>query len=127
MIIKILSTLRYFALPLLIVYVVVITALSLVRLNNLPQINTGHDDKIFHALAYLVFVFIVFNYLRKRAVNHALGIAMLSCFIYGIIIEVLQKVLTDHRTFDTFDILANSVGIILGYFIIRRLYKLTLN
>lgn len=127
MITKLLSTLSRFALPILICYVVLITVLSLISLQNLPKINTGHDDKIFHALAYTAFVLLVFNYLQKSKVKNAVWISMISTFIYGTIIEVLQKVLTTYRTFDVFDIAANGAGILLGFFIIKSLYKLKLN
>ncbi|AVR45317.1 teicoplanin resistance protein VanZ [Christiangramia fulva] len=35
----------------------------------------------------------------------------LACFIFGMLIEVLQGTLTSYRTPDWFDILANSTGI----------------
>jgi len=127
MITKLLLTLNRWALPLLICYVVLITVLCLISLNNLPKINTGHDDKIFHALAYTAFVFLVFNYLQKIQVKNAVWISMLATFIYGTIIEILQMVLTTNRTFDVFDIAANGAGVLIGFFIIKRLYKLKLN
>ncbi|TPV35848.1 VanZ family protein [Paucihalobacter ruber] len=127
MITKLLSTLSRFALPLLICYVVLITVLSLVSLHNLPEINTGHDDKIFHALAYTVFVIVLFNFLQKANVKSAVWIAMIVSFAYGTVLEVLQKVLNTDRTFDIFDIFANGIGVIIGYFLVRGLYKLKLN
>lgn len=127
MITKLLSTLSRFALPLLIFDVILITVLSFISIRNLPKINTGYDDKIFHALSYSVFVLLVFNYLQKLQVKNAVWISMLATFIYGTIIEILQKVLTTHRTFDVFDMVANGAGILLGFYIIKRLYKLKLN
>jgi glycopeptide antibiotics resistance protein len=127
MITKLLSTLSRFALPLLICYVILITVLSLISLHNLPKINTGHDDKIFHALAYTVFVLVVFNYLQKSQIKSAVWIAVTATFVYGTVLEVLQKVLNTDRTFDTFDIFANGVGVIIGYFLVRGLHKLKLN
>ena len=127
MITKLLSTLSRFALPILILYVVLITVLSLITLNNLPKINTGHDDKIFHALVYSVFVVLVFNYLQIKKVVGAIWIAMIVSFIYGTIIEILQEVLTTTRTFDFYDILANAIGVIIGFYIIQILNKLKLN
>ena len=35
--------------------------------------------------------------------------------VYGIVIEVLQYVLTENRTADFFDVLANSLGAILAF------------
>jgi glycopeptide antibiotics resistance protein len=127
MITKLLSTLRRFALPLLIFYVLLITGLSLISLPSLPEINTGYDDKIYHGLAYAVYVVILFNYLEKLNIQNAIWFACISCFIYGIVIEMLQEVLNTNRTFDVLDMVANGVGIIIGFYIIKGLYKLKLN
>ena len=127
MITKLLSTLKQFAFPLLICYVVVITLLSLMSLHNLPKINIDHNDKIYHALAYAVFAVLAYNYIQKIVSKNVISISFLVCFFYGIILEVLQKILNTNRTFDTLDILANGLGILIGLFAIERLYKLKLN
>lgn len=127
MITKLLSTLKQFALPLWICYSVVITLLSLISLHNLPEINMDHNDKMYHAFAYAVFAVLTYNYFKKIVSGNVILITFLVCFFYGIILEVLQKVLNTNRTFDTLDIVANGVGVIVGLFAIRRLYKLKLN
>lgn len=127
MIIKLLSTLRHYALFLVVFYIISITILSLINLDNLPEIGSGHDDKLYHATAYFVFVILSFNYLKKIGVKKAVLIAMIFSVFYGIIIEVLQHALNTNRTFDVLDIAANTIGVILGYFIIQYLNKLKLN
>lgn len=127
MIIKLLSTLRHYALFLVVFYIISITILSLINLDNLPEIGSGHDDKLYHATAYFVFVILSFNYLKKIEVKKAVLIAMVFSVFYGIIIEVLQHALNTNRTFDVLDIAANTIGVILGYFIIQYLNKLKLN
>jgi Na+/glutamate symporter len=127
MITKLLSTLKQFAFPLLICYAAVITLLSLMSLHHLPEINFDHNDKIYHALAYTVFAVLAYNYFQKILSRNVTYISFLVCFFYGIILEVLQKVLNTNRTFDTLDILANGLGILIGLFVIERLYKLKLN
>lgn len=127
MITRLLSTLSRFALPLLIFYVALITTLSLISLNNLPKINTGHDDKIFHALAYAVFFALVLNYLQIKNVTGAIWIAMIVPIVYGIVIEFLQESLSTARTFDVYDMLANAAGVIIGFIVVKLLYKLKLN
>ncbi len=127
MIIKLLSTLRHYALFLVVFYIISITILSLINLDNLPEIGSGHDDKLYHATAYFVFVILSFNYLKKIGVKKAVPIAMIFSVFYGIIIEVLQHALNTNRTFDVLDIAANTIGVILGYFIIQYLNKLKLN
>ncbi len=127
MIIKLLSTLRHYALFLVVFYIISITVLSLININRLPDIGTNHDDKLYHASAYFVFVILSFNYLKKIEVKKAVLIAMVFSVFYGIIIEVLQHVLNTNRTFDILDIVANTIGVILGYFIIQYFNKLKLN
>ncbi|MGF1556110.1 VanZ family protein [Paucihalobacter sp.] len=127
MIIKLLSTLRHYALFLVVFYIISITVLSLININRLPDIGTNHDDKLYHASAYFVFVILSFNYLKKIEVKKAVLIAMVFSVFYGIIIEVLQHVLNTNRTFDILDIVANTIGVILGYFIIQYVNKLKLN
>jgi VanZ family protein len=127
MITKLLSTLSRFALPLLICYVILITVLSLISLHNLPEINIDHSDKIYHALAYAVLAALTFNYLENVFSKNVISITFVVCFFYGTILEVLQKVLNTNRTFDTLDILANGLGILIGLLVIKGLYKLKLN
>lgn len=127
MIIKLLSTLRRYALFLVVFYIVAITILSLINIDRLPKIGSGHDDKLYHAAAYFVFAILTFNYLKKIEVKNAVLVAMVFSVFYGIIIEVLQHALNTNRTFDVLDIAANTIGVILGYFIIQYLNKLKLN
>ena len=89
-----------------------ITFISLVSLTGMPRIKLDNSDKIGHSLAYFMLSFSWFFALKKRF-NNILIIALLIS--YGIIIEVLQEVLTTHRQGDFTDVLANSIGIILAY------------
>ena len=42
---------------------------------------------------------------------------------YGISIEFLQKYYTEDRNFDLFDIIADSIGVLLAYYVLLQLYK----
>ena len=89
---------------------------SLISLNN-TSIPTVHiSDKFLHITAYF---FISLSWLLTflKLIN-SLKIStliFLIIFLYGIIIEVLQKMFTSNRQFDFYDILANLVGIILAF------------
>jgi VanZ family protein len=50
-------------------------------------------------------------------------ILLLSVIGFGIIIEYLQLFLTDYRSFDWWDALANSVGAIIGLLIFSLIQK----
>ena len=71
-----------------------------------------HIDKIGHFILYGSQAIV----LKKTFINMNLkssGISSLMiCFILGLLIEILQPVLTYNRVFDLFDILANITGAI---------------
>lgn len=127
MIIKLLSTLRRYALLLIVLYIILITYLSLINLSALPEIGLDVNDKLIHTGAYLVFIFLTFNFLQKIEQKRAVVKAIFFTAIYGIIIEILQQMLSANRTFDLYDIIANFIGIIMGYFVIHVLNKMKLN
>jgi len=66
----------------------------------------------FYGLAYRKFPF---TYIKSRLV-----FMVLIATAYGIIMEFIQKYCTNHsRSFSYEDMLADSVGAIIGYFLIR--------
>ena len=99
-----------------IIWTVLITVASLVSSSAIPKVNLLWNDKIVHFLFYLVFVVLwsfanVKSYLKLK---YDLLIVVFAIF-YGIIIEVLQSVLTKTREADLFDAFANSLGAIVGF------------
>ena len=98
-----------------IVWTVFITVASLVSSSAIPKVNLLWNDKIVHFLFY--FFFVVFwsfalhknFYLKKYSF-----IIVVFAIVYGIIIEVLQGVLTSSRQADFYDVLANTAGAIVG-------------
>jgi len=87
---------------------VAIVILSLVP--KAPQIDVAHGDKLGHFAAYglLMSVFCLIHDQWRRRLGYAAGfIAM------GIALEFLQR-MTDYRTFDPLDMLANAVGVLGG-------------
>ncbi len=104
------------ALALSIIYTLALTYASLVKLNNLPDVGVSFGDKIFHFLAYSLLAFLWFstflfnfNYNKKKAITYSAVISI----IFGIIIEVLQNVLTVYRSMDIYDVFANTTGVLL--------------
>ena len=99
-----------------IIWTVLITVASLVSSSAIPKGYLLWNDKIIHFLFYLVFVVLwsfanVKSYLKMK---YDLLIVVFAIF-YGIIIEVLQSVLTKTREADLFDAFANSLGAIVGF------------
>ena len=100
-----------------IIWTVLITVASLVSSSAIPKVNLLWNDKIVHFLFY--FFFVVFwsfalhknFYLKKYSF-----IIVVFAIVYGIIIEILQELLTTTREPDLYDVFANSLGAIIGYF-----------
>lgn len=97
-------------------WTVLITVASLVSFNSVPKVNIPGNDKVVHFLFYLVFV-VLWSLAKWQSyfkIKYDLLILVLA-IIYGIIIEVLQGVLTQTREADFYDALANSLGAVVGF------------
>jgi VanZ family protein len=108
--------LKKLALLAVIVYSSVLVYVSLVKLENVPDIGVDYGDKIFHFLAYCMLTFLwfsafIYNFEIKR--NKAIIYSAIFSFTFGIIIEVLQHTMTSYRSLDVFDIIANTSGVII--------------
>ena len=93
---------------------VIIIYLSLVSLENL-DVKISVSDKFLHALAYttltLSWLFAVkksHNQLKKKL------LIVIAVFSLGVILEILQEKLAVNRTMDFYDVIANTVGILLA-------------
>ncbi len=105
----------YFA----IVITIIIAVLSLIRIGKQP-ISFTYLDKIEHAIAYFVLTFL---WLLKFKKQSAKIIVLITVVLYGVLLEVLQFKLTDYRTFDYMDMLANAFGALLAFLVFKFLEK----
>lgn len=91
-----------------------ITYLSLIKINHNIPIKVNNLDKYEHLTAYCTLGYswlLVFrNYPKKIYV-------ILGVIVFGIIIEFLQTILTSYRTGDFYDVIANSTGVLLSILI----------
>jgi VanZ family protein len=83
-------------------------------------------DKFAHALAYAALyfsgAFSLQNFSDKKQLTLSnLKVLFAFSFLYGFLIEILQHFLP-HRSFDSFDMLANTLGLIIGAVIFARLF-----
>jgi glycopeptide antibiotics resistance protein len=88
---------------------VAIVWLSLMR--QPPTIDLEQGDKLGHFAAYglLMLLFCMAHVSTRARAMYATGFILM-----GIGLEFLQG-MTDYRTFDVFDMLANAVGVALGW------------
>ena len=100
-------------------WTIAITIASLVSLSNMPRVNVLGKDKTIHFLFYFVLT-LTWNFaLQKKYKNWALKYIIVFVVIgYGIVIEVLQEVLTKTRQADLYDVIANSAGTLVALIVI---------
>ena len=100
--------------------IIVTLSLILLSLVKIPAHNLGvsHLDKWQHCFAYFVLSIswlTVFNKKKKKLLT------VVCCILLGIIIEILQNKLTSYRTGDYHDVIANSLGVLLGLFAFNKI------
>lgn len=94
-----------------------ITWVSLAKFVSPFQFEVKNSDKLGHFIAYFVltsvwiFFFFFSEKLNKNG-KQSLGIASTVCILYGVLMEVLQALLTTYRNSDWYDIVANTSGTI---------------
>jgi VanZ family protein len=109
------SSIRF---ALVFIYVGCIMALSLLPPQDFPKVQlfTG-IDKVVHFTMYFIFS-ILGCWALKTEINRQKNWLILPVIIgWGIFMELLQLEMRVGRSFEWFDILANSVGVITGILI----------
>ncbi len=96
-----------------IVYTLAIIALSFMNLQEIPELNTGFDDKIFHCIAYALFCLVWYLCFKALKLKSSLILAIVFSIAFGGLIEILQSKLSSYRTTEFFDLLANTLGVLL--------------
>ncbi len=109
-----------------VIYTISITVAFLIPIGNLPKINLLLPlDKLVHGFIFIILVFIWLWYYfikkNKRILSTSIFAILISCFIYGILIEILQSRIDASKNSDYLDIFANSVGLILGTVLFLKL------
>lgn len=97
-------------------WTIVITVFSLITIGKIvDEVEVPFKDKIVHFLFYFVFVVLWYTYVKfKNIFKHKGLIVLLTAIVFGIVIEICQSTLTVARKGDPIDVLANSIGAILG-------------
>jgi len=119
-------------LVLLFLYTCLITWASLANLVLLVKIEIEGSDKIGHFIAYFIFTLLWFGFFffsKKRKENFKQSIikSLIICILYGGLMELFQMVLTDYRSFDWNDIVANTSGVIFAVVLIKFFESRSMN
>jgi VanZ family protein len=95
-------------------WLAVIISLSLIPGNKLPGVPLfPHFDKAAHTVMYFGLAVLLVRPLRFIVANPYVW-SVVICLITGMLMEFLQEFMAVNRTGSWADILANSVGIMLG-------------
>ncbi len=111
---------RNIFLILVLFYILTVIYGSLFNLNNVTVINFKFYDKTIHFLTYFVLCLLVFITFSIYKFSYSLQLSIIFSIIFGVAIEFLQMKLTTNRNFDSFDILANLVGVLLMSIFIQK-------
>ena len=114
-------------------YTFLITWLSLTQLGKISLGDFNPTDKMMHAAAYFILGLVwMFYILIKKPqdfnFNRVVFYISLAVIAFGMLIEVLQGTLTEYRTPDWADILANTIGVLiaLGFWFLFQKFLLRL-
>jgi VanZ family protein len=93
-------------------------------INQQVKVPVSNLDKVVHSFMYFMLSLSWLKTLgyKKENVNYVLQILFLST-LYGIIIEVLQEVLTTYRHGDIKDVIANIIGAIIAVLVYKLIIK----
>lgn len=112
-----------------IVYTLLLTAGSLVDSGEVVEAPKNFD-KVLHLLAYfgLGLLWMLWSVFRKpntRPNYTYIALIVVCAVFYGIFIEFLQGVLTTYRIPDGWDMLANTIGVVLALSVVLLLINKT--
>ena len=113
---------------LFIIAIIITGTIAYLSLMKMPKMEESFNnvDKLYHLFAYFTLsICWLLSFYRKPSLKYVI---VIGCIIFGIIIEVLQQTITIYRTGDIKDVLANTLGIILGLIVFNQiLKKITVN
>ena len=105
-------------------FTISILAGSLIRSEFIVVKSISTSDKTYHLIAYfLLMLSWLYAFFKKEKFQKNVRYIILGCFIFGIIIEILQEIITSYRTASYLDIVANTIGVLLAVLIFHIFEK----
>lgn len=105
-------------------FTISITIGSLVKSDFIVVKSISVSDKIYHLIAYfLLMLSWLYVFCKKETFQKNVKYVILGCIIFGIIIEILQGIITSYRTASYLDIVANTIGVLLAVLIFHVFEK----
>lgn len=113
--------LRKLLLSAAIIYTLALIIATFINLNGVPSLGSSFDDKIYHFLAYVGLAGLWTTYFKSSNKKYTLIIVFGIVVLFGICLEIMQHQINQNRTYDTYDLLANCFGVVVGTLIATRL------
>lgn len=91
------------------------------------SIGIGFADKIVHIFLFSLLQFFWGYFIGKHYPERVLRInkyILAGTILFGIMLEFVQGALIPNRSFEFADIVADSIGALCGYLLIRRIFSL---
>ncbi len=107
----------------------IIFLLSTLQFSTVPKVASfSGSDKLAHLFLYTVLGFFAyFNYKRDKYVKHSYPNMIYSLFailiLFGGVIEIVQELFFKPRSAELLDWIADIIGLIIGGFLGRFLFK----
>jgi VanZ family protein len=103
-----------------------ILILSLLPGDKFPEIDFAlfEIDKLVHFTLYFILAILMyysFFKIKNELLIKRIVVIIVTGVLFGAFIEIIQGTLITNRFFDQLDILANSLGTILGFIIIEKI------
>lgn len=119
------STKPWLRYTLSLIYLVIIVLLLLLPTSDLPDIPMfSGEDKWIHFCMYLGLGFVTsWSLDRQGKTMPPLYILLAGLFMWGILMEVLQRLMSNGRGMEILDMLANLAGAVAGLFLYKYLNR----
>jgi hypothetical protein len=110
----------------LILAIIATIIIAILSLGHIPKLNFGLkielSDKYLHSFAYFTLTLVWYFALREKIKKSKFkNFVIASLILYGVILEALQGGITNYRTADIYDILANIVGIVFAAIVFKKI------
>jgi VanZ family protein len=110
------------------IYLVIIAVLSLLPSYDIPDLQLfAGADKVVHMCMYLGLSFLgCWSYDIGHHRMKFMYMLLAAVFMYGVLMEILQRTMHNGRSFDFRDMLANLTGAIIGLLIYKYMDRIRL-
>lgn len=99
------------------VIILIMCLVNLSNINEVKKISIPNLDKVVHFMFYTTSAFLwCWALLNKKTKTHKLNLILivLSLVLFGLVIEFLQDVMPNQRSFEWLDVLCNTLGVLFG-------------